>query len=72
MSRESASTVFENVLYTAKNSIAYIMLNRPKVLNALSRKTIEELKSAFTLAQGDHAVLGVIFIEKRPACFKGV
>ena len=60
MGSESASPVFENVLYTTKNSIAYITLNRPKVLNALSRKTIEELKAAFTLAQKDRAVLGVI------------
>jgi enoyl-CoA hydratase len=60
MGSESATTLFENVLYTTKNSIAYITLNRPKVLNALSRKTIEELKAAFTLAQSDHAVRGVI------------
>src|SRR5277367_1182436 len=60
MGSESATTSFENVLYTARNAIAYITLNRPKVLNALSRKTIEELKAAFTLAQSDPAVLGVI------------
>jgi enoyl-CoA hydratase len=60
MSLESASTSFENVLYASRNSIAYITLNRPKVLNALSRKTIEELMSAFTLAKSDPAVLGVI------------
>lgn len=60
MSSESAPTVFENVLYMARNAIAYITLNRPKVLNALNRKTIEELKAAFTLAQGDPTVLGVI------------
>ena len=45
MSSEPASTSFENILYTTENSIAYITLNRPKVLNALSRKTIEELKA---------------------------
>jgi len=60
MGSESATTLFENVLYTTRSSIAYITLNRPKVLNALSRKTIEELKAAFTLAQRDRAVLGVI------------
>ena len=60
MASESALASFENILYTTGNSIAYITLNRPKVLNALSRKTIEELKAAFTLAQGDSAVLGVI------------
>lgn len=60
MGLESATTLFENVLYTTRNSIACITLNRPKVLNALSRKTIEELKAAFTLAQKDQAVLGII------------
>ena len=60
MGSESVSASFENILYTTQNSIAYITLNRPKVLNALSRKTIEELKAAFTLAQSDSAVLGVL------------
>ena len=60
MGSESATALFENVLFVIKNSIAYITLNRPKVLNALSRKTIEELKAAFTLAQKDREVLGVI------------
>jgi len=60
MSSVSASTSFENVLYTTNNSIAYVTLNRPKVLNALSRKTIEELKAAFVLAQSDPTVLGII------------
>ncbi len=60
MSSTQAEASFENILYSTKSSIAYVTLNRPKVLNALSRKTIEELQEAFALAQSDPAVLGVI------------
>ena len=35
---------YENLLYEKRDGIAYITLNRPKVLNALNRKTVEELQ----------------------------
>jgi enoyl-CoA hydratase len=38
---------FENILLEKKNAIAYVTLNRPKVLNALNMATMEELRSAF-------------------------
>src|SRR5438477_11346878 len=50
----------ENVLYEKKGAIAYVTLNRPKVLNALSKRTWEDLKAAFEDAQDDAAVRGVI------------
>jgi enoyl-CoA hydratase/carnithine racemase len=49
-----------NVLYEKKNGIAYVTLNRPKVLNALNTPTWIDLQKAFTDAKGDHAVHGVI------------
>jgi len=47
---------YENLLYEKKESIAWITFNRPKVLNALNRKTIEELEHALIDAREDHAV----------------
>jgi enoyl-CoA hydratase/carnithine racemase len=51
---------FENVLYEKKAGIAYVTLNRPKVLNALNMPTWTELRAAFEDAQDDIAVCGVI------------
>jgi enoyl-CoA hydratase len=49
-----------NVLYEKKGPIAYVTLNRPKVLNALSQGAWEDLRIAFEQARDDDAVLGVI------------
>jgi enoyl-CoA hydratase len=50
----------ENVSYAKKGTIAYVTLNRPKVLNALNTKTWQDLKTAFEDARDDTAVRGVI------------
>src|SRR5256884_9122954 len=50
----------ETILYAKKGAIAYVTLNRPKVLNALNKRTWEDLKAAFEDAQDDAAVRGVI------------
>lgn len=50
----------ENVSYAKKGAIAYVTANRPKVLNALNKKTWEDLKTAFEDARNDDAVRGVI------------
>jgi len=47
---------YENLLYEKKDGIARITFNRPKVLNALNRKTVEELRGALTDAREDAAV----------------
>jgi enoyl-CoA hydratase len=44
---------FENILLEKKNSIAYVTVNRPKVLNALNMATMEELRAAFTDIKND-------------------
>ncbi|RDS84215.1 enoyl-CoA hydratase-related protein [Dyella psychrodurans] len=50
----------ENVLYEKKDSIAYVTVNRPKVLNALNTATWTDLQTAFEHAQADASVRGVI------------
>jgi enoyl-CoA hydratase/carnithine racemase len=60
MSSPSSALTFENVLYEKKDAIAYVTINRPKVLNALSRATIAEIKAVFEDARDDSAVRGVI------------
>jgi enoyl-CoA hydratase len=47
---------YENLLYEKKNGIAYITFNRPKVLNALNRKTVEELQHVLLDARDDVSI----------------
>ena len=47
---------YENLLYEKKDGIAYITFNRPKVLNALNRKTMEELNQILISARDDQDV----------------
>ena len=56
----ATETTFANILYEKKGAIAYVTLNRPKVMNALSHATWEEIEAAFTEARDDEAVRGVI------------
>jgi enoyl-CoA hydratase/carnithine racemase len=50
----------ENVLYEKRNGMAYVTVNRPKVLNALNTPTWTDIRTAFEDAQDDTAVHGVI------------
>src|SRR5580692_6552754 len=56
-----AALSFETVLYKKKGAIAYVTMNRPKVLNALNKRAIADLKAAFEDARDDTEVHGVIF-----------
>jgi enoyl-CoA hydratase/carnithine racemase len=60
MSPPVAALTLENLLYEKKDAIAYVTLNRPKVLNALNQGTWENLRTAFEDARDDAAVRGVI------------
>ena len=44
-----------NVLYETKGAIAYVTVNRPKVLNALNTPTWSDLRRAFEQARDDAA-----------------
>jgi enoyl-CoA hydratase/carnithine racemase len=50
----------ENVLYERRGDIAYVTVNRPKVLNALNSATWADLLAAFDEARADDAVRGVV------------
>ena len=60
MSSPVAATKLENVLYEKKDGIAYVTLNRPKVLNALNKATWQDLRTAFEDARDDASVRGII------------
>jgi enoyl-CoA hydratase/carnithine racemase len=49
-----------NVLYETKGAIAYVTINRPKVLNALNMPTWVDLRRAFERARDDVGVHGII------------
>ena len=52
---------YENILLEKKNAIAYVTVNRPKVLNALNMATMEELRAAFHDIKNDKGIRVVIF-----------
>ena len=60
MTQATEALVFESLLYEKEGDVAYVTVNRPKVLNALNRKTFTELGAAFAEAGADPAVKGVI------------
>jgi enoyl-CoA hydratase/carnithine racemase len=47
---------YENLLYEKRDQIGFITFNRPKVLNALNRKTMEELSHILAIAREDNDV----------------
>src|SRR3984893_2884787 len=60
MASETAGLTLANVLYEKRGSVAYVTVNRPKVLNALNTPTWSDLRKAFENARDDAAVRGVI------------
>jgi enoyl-CoA hydratase len=56
----SSSPILENLLYDKKGAIAFVTLNRPRVLNALNRQTWQELRTVFEDARDDPEIRGVI------------
>ncbi len=51
---------YENILYEKRDGIGWITFNRPKVLNALNKKTIGELDDALSNAREDSEVRALI------------
>jgi enoyl-CoA hydratase len=72
MSSPVAASKFDNLLYEKKNNIAYVTLNRPKVLNALNKATWHDLRAAFEDARDDETVRGVIVTGAGDKAFSAV
>jgi len=56
----TTALVLTNVLYEKKGAVAYVTVNRPKVLNALNTPTWTDLRAAFEDARDDTAIRGVV------------
>jgi enoyl-CoA hydratase len=56
----AAALNLANVSYEKKNGIAYVTVNRPKVLNALNTPTWKDLRTAFEDVRDDASVRGAI------------
>jgi len=55
-----AGLSLETVIYEKKGAIAYVTVNRPRVLNALNHRTWADLRAAFEEARADVEVRGAI------------
>jgi enoyl-CoA hydratase len=62
---------FENLLYEKRNGIGYVTVNRPEKLNALNRKTMEELHACFQDILSDGEVRAVILTGAGERAFVG-
>jgi enoyl-CoA hydratase/carnithine racemase len=60
MTTSMTAPALENVLYEKRDRIAYVTVNRPKVMNALNQQTWNDLRAAFEDARDDVSVRGVI------------
>src|ERR1035437_8641930 len=56
MSSTGVAVQYENIRVEKKNQIAYVTIARPKVLNALSIATVDELRQAFHDLKNDSEV----------------
>ena len=48
--------MYQHLIYEVKDGIAYVTVNRPKSLNALSNEVLNELYAAFTAVNDDPEV----------------
>jgi enoyl-CoA hydratase len=48
--------MYQHLIYEVKDGIAYVTVNRPKSLNALSNEVLDELYAAFTAVNNDPEV----------------
>ncbi len=51
---------YENVRYDVRDGVAFVVLARPKALNALNDRTLDELARVFATIKSDAAVKAVV------------
>jgi enoyl-CoA hydratase len=51
---------YETILYEVRDAVAVVVINRPKVMNALNPQVIEELAQAFAAIAADDQVKAVV------------
>ena len=51
---------FKDILYEERDSVAYIAINRPEVMNAFRGQTVEELLQAFMKAGWDKRIAAIV------------
>src|SRR5258707_172930 len=51
---------YENILLERAGAVAFVTVNRPKVMNALNAQTLRELGAAFDEVEADAAVRGLV------------
>lgn len=61
--------MFENIVTKAENGIFYLTINRPDKLNALNKKTVQEIGQAVKQAKDDTAVAAMIITGSGPKSF---
>ena len=62
-------TTYHHLLISIQHDILTITVNRPDKLNALNRKTIEEIDEAVRQAEKDPAIAGIIITGAGPKAF---
>lgn len=63
--------MYKNLIYKTNNGIAYITINRPESLNALSNEVLDELHTAFNAVENDTKVKSVILTGEGKAFVAG-
>ena len=63
--------MFETLKYEIKDGIAYITVNRPKALNAISTAVLKDLRAAFDMVKDDDQVRVVILTGEGKAFVAG-
>jgi len=66
---DKVESSFKNIIFEKKEEIATIIINRPKVLNALNKELLQEIKNALENSQNDKTTRVIIITGAGPRAF---